>query len=229
MGSMHRKTPKTFLRVQRPGPWPCCSACLPPVWMAPDPPPASGGPPAAAWAQVLGLLRAAAPGLPFSPHSPPSAPLPLPGPGPAAASRQPPRPPPPPPPLAGLLGPRAPPTHGRPRPCAGLSVTGARRHPSCCLRVPHPRPPSGPEPEKARAPGLPVRAPVTPLLRRVLSPGHGASPPLFQVTFSSLWAPQQPRGLRAARARVYIRFPLQGGAGQLGAGSARWAHQLRGR
>lgn len=120
--SMHPKTPKTFLRVQRLGLRPLLFCLPPPPRVRGARPSPSVGRPPAAWAQVRGLLRARGPRAPFSPHPPPNAPslflaqvpLQLRDPRDASGSLR---------PLpASASGRELRPLPGRPRPCAGLSL-----------------------------------------------------------------------------------------------------------
>lgn len=156
---------------------PCCSVCLPlPVCVAPDLPPASGGP--LQPGRRSGVCSGpAAPGLP-SPLTPRPTPLP------SSWRRS----------LCSYATPetpRAPSALCRPRPRAASSAHSLEDPapaPGFLLRcprasfllfdVPPARRPDGSP--RAHAPGLPVRAPVTPC------------PFVSRVTFSRLWAHPRP-------------------------------------
>lgn len=204
------RPPRPSLGSRDLGLGPCCSACLPsPCGWRPTLPRRREAP------CGLGAGPGAAPGPrpqgSLHPSLAAQRRFPLPGPGPAAASRQRPQsrlrlPP----PLAGLLGPRAPPTPRETPALRRAFCRGARGHPSCCLRypTPDPRPDGSP---RARAPGLPVRAPVTPPPAPRAVPRTRCQPSLcFQSYLQQPLGPTTAPRPQGAPGRVYIRFPLQG-------------------
>lgn len=233
MGSMHRKTPKTFLRVQRPGPWPLLFRLPPlPVWMAPDPPPASGGP-LRPGRRSWGCSGPAAPGLP-SPLTRRPAPLPSSWPR-SRGSLATATPEPPPPPSAPCRPPRAARSAhspGDPGPAPGF-LSRCPRASFLLFEVPHPRPPSGREPESPRAwpacqgPGhAPSCAaccpqdtvPALPLFPELPSAAFGPhnSPEASGRPGQGLYTIPPPRAVGRLGAGVQRRGPISSGAGDRG-------------
>lgn len=149
--SMHPKTPKTFLRVQRLGLRPLLFCLPPPPRVRGARPSPSVGRPPASWAQFQGLLRARGPRGPLLLSLPALRPFPLPGAG-ASAAKRPQRRLGLPPPFAGLgLGPRAPPTPWKTPPLRRAFSCGCPQASFLLFDVPPHRPPSRWEPESPRA------------------------------------------------------------------------------
>lgn len=185
--------------------------------MGPDPPPASGGP------LQPGRRSGGCSGPPWLkgsllPSLSTQRPLPLPGPGPAAAARQRPRA------ASGSLRPlqvaRSAHSLGDPAPAPGFLLRCPRAS-FLLFDLPHllTRPDGN---RRAHAPGLPVRAPVTPPPTPCPVPRTRCQPSLrfqscLQQALGSTTAPR-PQG---DPGRIYIQFPPPRAVRRLGAGVQR--------